>query len=145
MADKNQFAAKGESSADSVWHSSPADGTHRSLPTSRGNMPCLDRKSQEDQQSTSAVEQTTSTIERKPSKWVTVIHNDPVNLMTYVQWIFETYFNMDPNVARMKMMQVHYEGRAIVARGGREQMERDAQAMHTYGLWATIEPEVADK
>lgn len=90
-------------------------------------------------------ETATATIESKPQSWVTVVHNDPVNLMTYVQWIFETYFNMDANLARMKMLQVHHEGRAVVARGAREQMERDAQAMHTYGLWATIEPEASGK
>ncbi|WP_434533513.1 ATP-dependent Clp protease adapter ClpS [Arcanobacterium hippocoleae] len=83
----------------------------------------------------------TSMLAKKNQEWVTVVHNDPVNLMTYVQWIFESYFNMDSNVARLKMLEVHRNGRAVVAHGGREQMERDAQAMHTYGLWATIEPE----
>ncbi|XCB29880.1 ATP-dependent Clp protease adaptor ClpS [Arcanobacterium hippocoleae] len=62
----------------------------------------------------------TSTLERKSPNWVTVVHNDPVNLMSYVQWILESYFNMDANVARIKMLQIHNDGRAIVARGGRE-------------------------
>ncbi|MDY5585664.1 MAG: ATP-dependent Clp protease adapter ClpS [Arcanobacterium sp.] len=73
--------------------------------------------------------------------WKTIVHNDPINLMSYVQWIFESYFAMSPEVARKKMLQVHHKGRAVVASGNREQMERDAQSMHTYGLWATIEPE----
>nr|WP_204399712.1 ATP-dependent Clp protease adapter ClpS [Arcanobacterium pluranimalium] len=77
------------------------------------------------------------------SGWVTVIHNDPVNLMSYVQWVFESYFGMSPDIARKKMLQVHHRGRSVVAAGGREQMEKDAQAMHGFGLWATIEPEIS--
>ncbi|WP_307683349.1 ATP-dependent Clp protease adapter ClpS [Trueperella bonasi] len=73
------------------------------------------------------------------SGWRTVVHNDPVNLMTYVQWVFESYFGMDSKTAYLTMMQVHHNGRAIVSKGQREQMESDAQAMHAYGLWATIE------
>ncbi|WP_052046968.1 ATP-dependent Clp protease adapter ClpS [Arcanobacterium sp. S3PF19] len=76
--------------------------------------------------------------------WQTVVHNDPINLMAYVQWIFESYFGMDTRVAREKMLQVHNNGRAVVASGGREQMEKHAQAMHCYGLWATIEPRAAE-
>ena len=71
--------------------------------------------------------------------WLTVVHNDPVNLRSYVQWVFESYFGMDHKTAYMKMMQVHHNGRAVVSNGQREQMETDAQAMHSYGLWATIE------
>ncbi len=77
----------------------------------------------------------------KATSWVTVVHDDPVNLMSYVQWIFESYFGMDPEYARNKMLQVHTCSRAPVSSGSRENMEKDAQALHTYGLWATIEPE----
>lgn len=73
------------------------------------------------------------------SGWRTVVHDDPINLMSYVQWVFETYFGMDGKTAYRKMMQVHHNGRAAVSAGQREQMETDAQAMHSYGLWATIE------
>ncbi len=80
-----------------------------------------------------------SNAERSRSRWQTVVHNDPVNLMSYVQWVFETYFSMAPQVAYRKMLEVHHTGRAVVSAGQREQMERDAQAMHSYGLQATIE------
>lgn len=73
--------------------------------------------------------------------WRTVVHNDPVNLMSYVQWVFESYFSMSRGDAQRRMLEVHHRGRATVSRGAKEQMERDAQAMHTFGLWATIEPE----
>ncbi|QOR46998.1 ATP-dependent Clp protease adapter ClpS [Trueperella pecoris] len=82
-----------------------------------------------------------SPVEAPTSGWQTVVHNDPVNLMTYVQWVFESYFGMDPGTAFKKMMQVHHNGRAVVSAGQREQMEKDAQALHAYGLWATIEEE----
>ena len=39
------------------------------------------------------------------------------------------------------MMQVHTEGKAVVSTGSREEMERDVQAMHEYGLWATLRQE----
>lgn len=73
-------------------------------------------------------------------QWATVVHNDPINLMSYVRWVFESYFGMSTGQANDCMLRVHHRGRARVSEGGREQMERDAQAMHTYGLKATIEP-----
>lgn len=71
--------------------------------------------------------------------WRTVVHNDPVNLMSYVEWVFMSYFSMPKARANALMLRVHEQGRAIVSRGQREQMEADAQAMHRYGLQATIE------
>ena len=72
--------------------------------------------------------------------WATVVWNDPVNLMSYVTWVFRSYFGYPHERAERLMLQVHQEGRAIVSRGGREQMEIDTQAMHGFGLWATVEP-----
>jgi ATP-dependent Clp protease adaptor protein ClpS len=72
--------------------------------------------------------------------WVTVVWNDPVNLMSYVTWVFRSYFGYPKERAERLMLQVHHEGRATVSRGGREQMEIDTQAMHGFGLWATVEP-----
>lgn len=71
--------------------------------------------------------------------WRTVVHNDPVNLMGYVQWVFESYFGMDIESAYQCMLKVHHRGRAIVSTGSREAMEKDAAAMHKFGLRATIE------
>jgi ATP-dependent Clp protease adaptor protein ClpS len=98
------------------------------------------------QNSTPETEQGTNTRaeSERAHVWRTVVHNDPVNLMTYVEWVFSTYFGFDPDTARRLMLQVHQNGRAVVSHGQREQMEADAQAMHTYGLWATIEPDLGD-
>ncbi|NLI17650.1 MAG: ATP-dependent Clp protease adapter ClpS [Actinomycetales bacterium] len=71
--------------------------------------------------------------------WRVVVWNDPVNLMTYVTYVFETHFGYPHDRAHALMLKVHTEGRAVVNEGGREQMERDVVAMHAYGLWATLE------
>ena len=71
--------------------------------------------------------------------WSTVVWNDPVNLMSYVTYVFQTYFGYPKKKAEKLMMQVHEDGRSTVSHGSREEMERDVQAMHEYGLWATME------
>ena len=70
--------------------------------------------------------------------WTTTVWNDPVNLMTYVTHVFRTYFGYPKAEAERLMMLVHTEGRAVVATGPREEMERHTEAMHEYGLWATV-------
>jgi ATP-dependent Clp protease adaptor protein ClpS len=71
--------------------------------------------------------------------WLTIVWNDPVNLMTYVSFVFQDYFGYDRAKAETLMLQVHNEGRAVVSTGSREEMERDVAAMHGYGLWATLQ------
>ena len=71
--------------------------------------------------------------------WVTIVWDDPVNLMSYVTFVFTDYFNYSKSKAKRLMLQVHQEGKAAVSSGTREEMERDVQAMHSYGLWATLE------
>jgi ATP-dependent Clp protease adaptor protein ClpS len=70
--------------------------------------------------------------------WVTLVWNDPVNLMTYVSYVFRSYFGYPKAEADRLMLQVHNNGRAVVATGPREEMERHVEAMHDYGLWATV-------
>jgi len=70
--------------------------------------------------------------------WQTVGWNDPVNLMSYVVHVFREYFGYSESEATRLMLSVHHDGHAIVAEGAREQMELHAQAMHDYGLWATV-------
>jgi ATP-dependent Clp protease adaptor protein ClpS len=71
--------------------------------------------------------------------WVTIVWNDPVNLMSYVTYVFRTYFGYPREKAEKLMWEVHNDGRSVVSTGSREEMERDVQAMHEYGLWATME------
>ena len=70
--------------------------------------------------------------------WITIVWNDPVNLMSYVTYVFMTYFHYSREKAEKLMMQVHEDGRSVVSSGSREEMERDVTAMHSYGLWATL-------
>jgi ATP-dependent Clp protease adaptor protein ClpS len=71
--------------------------------------------------------------------WVTIVWNDPVNLMSYVTYVFEAYFGYPRSKAEKLMMDVHKKGRAVVSNGSREEMERDTEAMHEFGLWATFQ------
>ncbi|HEY6934011.1 MAG TPA: ATP-dependent Clp protease adapter ClpS [Marmoricola sp.] len=71
--------------------------------------------------------------------WVTIVWNDPVNLMSYVTFVFQKYFGYARAKAEKLMLEVHHDGRSVVSTGTREEMERDVQAMHEYGLWATMQ------
>ena len=81
------------------------------------------------------------TLRAAETPWQTVVWNDPVNLMSYVTYVFRTYFGYDKRKAEKLMMEVHEDGRSVVSSGSREEMERDVQAMHEYGLWATMQRE----
>ncbi|WP_349897220.1 ATP-dependent Clp protease adapter ClpS [Parafrigoribacterium soli] len=70
--------------------------------------------------------------------WVTIVWNDPVNLMNYVSYVFRSYFGFSREEADRRMLQVHNDGRSVVATGPREEMERHVEAMHGYGLLATV-------
>ncbi len=71
--------------------------------------------------------------------WTTIVWNDPINLMSYVTYVFESYFGYPRTKAHKLMLDVHHRGKAVVAHGSREEMERDVSAMHSYGLWATLQ------
>ncbi|TFC52251.1 ATP-dependent Clp protease adapter ClpS [Cryobacterium sp. TMT1-21] len=58
--------------------------------------------------------------------------------MSYVSYVFRSYFGVSAEEAERLMLQVHNNGRAVVATGNREAMERHVEAMHGYGLWATL-------
>jgi ATP-dependent Clp protease adaptor protein ClpS len=70
--------------------------------------------------------------------WSTTVWDDPINLMSYVTYVFMDYFKYPKERADQLMLLVHNEGRAVVSTGTREEMERDVTAMHSYGLWATL-------
>ncbi len=76
--------------------------------------------------------------EQSAYHWVTVVHNDPVNLMSYVTWVFQQLFGYSKDKAELLMLDVHHKGKAVVSAGARERMEHDAARLHSYGLWATV-------
>ncbi|HEU5035331.1 MAG TPA: ATP-dependent Clp protease adapter ClpS [Mycobacteriales bacterium] len=71
--------------------------------------------------------------------WVTIVWNDPVNLMTYVTHVFQKLFGYSREKATKLMLDVHHKGRAVVSTGSREQMEHDVARLHAAGLWATVQ------
>ncbi len=70
--------------------------------------------------------------------WLVIVHNDPINLMSYVTWVFQKLFGYPYSKARKLMLDVHHKGKAVVSSGPREKAESDCFRLHGYGLWATI-------
>jgi len=71
--------------------------------------------------------------------WVTIVWNDPVNLMSYVVYVLQQLFGYSRQKATTLMLDVHHKGRAVVSSGTREQMENDVVRLHAAGLWATLQ------
>lgn len=71
--------------------------------------------------------------------WQTVVWNDPVNLMSYVTYVFQKLFGYSRDQATKLMLDVHHEGKAIVSSGSKEKVEGDVARLHAAGLWATME------
>ncbi|BBY34873.1 ATP-dependent Clp protease adapter ClpS [Mycolicibacter minnesotensis] len=78
-------------------------------------------------------------VEQTTSPWVTIVWDDPINLMTYVTYIFQKLFGYSEQHATKLMLQVHHEGKAVVSSGSRESMEVDVSKLHAAGLWATMQ------
>jgi ATP-dependent Clp protease adaptor protein ClpS len=71
--------------------------------------------------------------------WIVIVWNDPVNLMTYVTYVFQKLFGFSREKAEKLMLQVHNEGRAVVSSGTHEKAEADVARLHAAGLWATMQ------
>ena len=80
---------------------------------------------------------TTATATESP--WVTIVWDDPVNLMTYVTYVLQKLFGYSEPHATKLMLQVHNEGKAVVSAGSRDSMEVDVTKLHAAGLWATMQ------
>ena len=71
--------------------------------------------------------------------WVVIVWNDPINLMSYVTFVFQKLFGYSKEKATSLMLDVHQKGRAVVSNGPREKAELDVFRLHEHGLWATME------
>src|SRR5947207_15464509 len=71
--------------------------------------------------------------------WIVIVWNDPINLMSYVTYIFQKLFGYSREKATKLMLDVHQKGKAVVSSGAREQMEFDVARLHAAGLWATLQ------
>ena len=85
------------------------------------------------------IEQETRAKEDVDLPWQVVVHNDPVNLMTYVTMVFQRVFGFPRSQAEKHMLEVHQKGRSIVWCGMRERAELYVQQLHGYLLLATLE------
>jgi len=79
----------------------------------------------------------TSLSEDRP--WIVLVWNDPINLMSYVTFVFQKLFGYSLEKATELMLDVHHKGRAVVANGAREKCELDVFRLHEHGLWATMQ------
>jgi ATP-dependent Clp protease adaptor protein ClpS len=76
----------------------------------------------------------------KPDRpWIVIVWNDPINLMSYVTFVFQKLFGYTKEKATKLMLDVHYKGRAVVSSGPREKAELDVFRLHEHGLWATMQ------
>jgi ATP-dependent Clp protease adaptor protein ClpS len=71
--------------------------------------------------------------------WQTLVWNDPVNLMSYVTYVFQKLFGYSRDHATKLMLDVHHKGRAIVSSGSKDKVEADVAKLHAAGLWATMQ------
>jgi ATP-dependent Clp protease adaptor protein ClpS len=76
---------------------------------------------------------------RPDRPWQVIVWNDPINLMSYVTYVFQKLFGYSRQKATKLMLDVHNKGRAIVSSGPRERAELDVMRLHEHGLWATLE------
>ena len=70
--------------------------------------------------------------------WIAIVWNDPINLMSYVVYVFQKLFGYSREKATKLMLDVHHRGRAVVSSGPREKAEMDVYRLHAHGLWATM-------
>jgi ATP-dependent Clp protease adaptor protein ClpS len=76
---------------------------------------------------------------RPDRPWIVLVWNDPINLMSYVTFVFQKLFGYSREKATALMLDVHEKGRAVVSNGSREKAELDVFRLHEHGLWATMQ------
>ena len=86
------------------------------------------------------VDRPTGDTDQRPDRpWLVIVWNDPINLMSYVTYVFQKLFGYSRDKASRLMLDVHHKGRAVVTSGPRERAELDVFRLHEHGLWATME------
>ena len=84
-------------------------------------------------------EPTTEDVAVPDRPWVVIVWNDPINLMSYVTYVFQKLFGYSKDKATKLMLDVHQKGKAVVSSGSRERAELDVFRLHEHGLWATMQ------
>ncbi|MFF0456973.1 ATP-dependent Clp protease adapter ClpS [Nocardia africana] len=127
----NQAAARATGPQDTAWPGQSWAG--------RSSRVCVVAGQLSAAQATPETVEVTEILEAEDRPWVTVVWDDPVNLMHYVTYIFQKLFGYSKAKATELMLQVHNEGKAVVSSGSRDRMEHDVQRLHAAGLWATMQ------
>src|ERR1700720_2714117 len=107
-------------------------------------------RSKETEGTTHVLDETGSVTSAEPTKetrseevfdlpWQVVVHNDPVNLMSYVTMVFQRVFGFPREKAERHMLEVHHKGHSVLWAGMREPAELYVQQLHGYLLLATLE------
>ena len=78
-------------------------------------------------------------VAKEDRPWIVIVWNDPINLMSYVTFVFQKLFGYPKAKAEKLMLDVHQKGRAVVSSGPREKAELDVFRLHEHGLWATMQ------
>ena len=86
-----------------------------------------------------SIDSSTDEVVDEERPWVVIVWNDPINLMSYVAFVFRKLFGYSEQKANLLMLDVHEKGRAVVSNGTRTEAERDVNRLHSHGLWATME------
>ncbi|MFN0092361.1 MAG: ATP-dependent Clp protease adapter ClpS [Acidimicrobiales bacterium] len=84
-------------------------------------------------------EPTSDTVVQADLPWIVIVWNDPINLMSYVAWVFQKLFGYSKEKANQLMLDVHHKGKAVVSSGARDKAELDVFRLHEHGLWATMQ------
>lgn len=71
--------------------------------------------------------------------WNVIVWNDPVNLMSYVIHVFRRVLGFNKDTATKHMLEVHHQGKSVVATETRERAEFYHQRIQSFGLSVTIE------
>ena len=78
-------------------------------------------------------------VDEPDRPWLVIVWNDPINLMSYVTFVFQKLFGYSREKATKLMLDVHEKGKAVVSSGNREKAELDVFRLHEHGLWATMQ------
>jgi ATP-dependent Clp protease adaptor protein ClpS len=84
------------------------------------------------------VDDTEDAVTAEQVPWVAIVWNDPVNLMSYVTYVFQTLLGHPRPKAEKLMLDVHHKGRATVSHGTKDAMESVVVKLQAAGLWATM-------
>ncbi len=73
--------------------------------------------------------------------WLVICWDDPINLMTYVTHVLQSVFGWNRQKAEHHMLEVHRQGKSVLARTTMEKAEHYVHELQKYTLHATMERE----